>query len=43
MQPNDAGNIVEAAYHGLPGRFTSVAIDEFVVMPNHVHGMLSGC
>lgn len=37
---NDAGTIVEAAYHGLPGRFPSVAIDEFMVMPNHVHGII---
>lgn len=40
MHLNDAGNIVEAAYHGLPGRFRSTAIDEFVVMPNHVHGII---
>ena len=32
--------IVERAWYRLPGRFEGVALDEFVVMPNHVHGIV---
>jgi len=37
---NDAGRLVAASWHGLPGRFQHVILDEFVVMPNHVHGVV---
>ena len=40
MVMNDIGRIVFAAWQGLPLRFPSVTLDEFVVMPNHVHGIL---
>lgn len=33
-------SVVRRAWDGLPGRFDSVALDEFVVMPNHVHGVI---
>ena len=29
--------IVERIWQGLPNRFPSIILDEFVVMPNHVH------
>jgi REP element-mobilizing transposase RayT len=40
MWLNDAGQIVERVWLGLPERFPYVALDEFVIMPNHFHGIL---
>jgi putative transposase len=31
---------VVSAWQALPERFPSVALDEFVIMPNHVHGIV---
>ncbi|MDO8617260.1 MAG: transposase [Dehalococcoidia bacterium] len=33
-------HVVHAAWLGLQDRFPDVAVDEFVIMPNHVHGIL---
>lgn len=38
---NDVGNIVESVWHGLPNRFPSVGLDAYVIMPNHVHGIIT--
>ena len=40
MQLSDAGRVVETIWTGLPERFPMVALDEFVVMPNHFHGII---
>ena len=40
VQLSDAGRIVLAAWGSLPERFPGVKLDVFVVMPNHVHGIL---
>ena len=40
MVINDIGHIVLVAWQGLPLRFPSLTLDEFVIMPNHVHGIL---
>ena len=40
MVMNDIGRTVLAAWQGLPLRFPSLTLDEFVVMPNHIHGIL---
>jgi REP element-mobilizing transposase RayT len=32
--------IVEAQWYSLPARFPGVALDEFVIMPNHFHGII---
>ena len=37
---SDAGRIVEEAWLALPRHYPSLALDAFVVMPNHVHGIL---
>jgi putative transposase len=37
---NDAGRAVQSAWEDLPKRFSTVELDAFVVMPNHVHGIL---
>lgn len=35
--------IVEAQWHSLPARFPGVVLDEFVIMPNHFHGIIVLC
>jgi putative transposase len=37
---NDAGRMVWECWRELPVRFPCVAVDAFVVMPDHVHGIL---
>jgi len=34
------GQIVSATWGNLPRRFEGLDLDEFVVMPNHVHGIV---
>jgi putative transposase len=34
------GEIVEEVWRSLPERFGQVMLDDYVVMPNHVHGLL---
>ena len=40
MQFNDCGQIVAAVWPDLPGRYPRVELDAFVIMPNHVHGII---
>jgi len=40
MVMNQFGDLVEAAWHDLPSHYPWVALDRFVVMPNHVHGII---
>ncbi len=40
MVLSDLGRIVEKYWHEIPHRFPSVALDEFIVMPNHFHGII---
>ena len=40
MNLSDAGKMIQRVWHDLPGRFPSIALDEFIVMPNHIHGIL---
>jgi putative transposase len=35
-----AGHLVQEVWHELPNRFPTVHLDAFVVMPNHIHGIL---
>lgn len=37
MLLNDAGRLVESVWKSLPERIPSIELDAFVVMPNHVH------
>ena len=37
---NDEGRIVLECWHNLPNHYEHVKLDEFVVMPNHVHGII---
>lgn len=38
---NEAGTVIESWWHSIPTRFPDVMLDAMVVMPNHVHGILS--
>jgi putative transposase len=40
MLLNDAGRLVQTAWDELPGRFPGVELDGFMIMPNHVHGIV---
>ena len=40
MQLNEFGNWVDAYWKRLPTHFSHLQLDRFVVMPNHVHGIL---
>jgi len=40
MAPNDAGEMVASWWTELPRKFPSCGVDGFVVMPNHVHGIV---
>ena len=35
-----AGEIVQSQWNFLPTRFPGLKIDQFVIMPNHVHGII---
>lgn len=37
---NEVGHLVVDHWLGLPSRFGSVDLDAFVVMPNHIHGII---
>ncbi|MCD4812865.1 hypothetical protein K8S19_04150 [bacterium] len=37
---NDAGRMVEKCWHDIPTHFLQVELDQFVSMPNHVHGIV---
>ncbi len=40
MHLNRAGRIVQREWERLPRRFPHVQLDAFVVMPNHIHGII---
>ena len=40
MRLNQMGHIVRQCWLAIPDHFPHVLLDEFVVMPNHVHGIL---
>jgi REP element-mobilizing transposase RayT len=40
MRLNDAGQMVRRIWNDLPIKYPGIEIDEFVVMPNHAHGII---
>ena len=40
MVLSDLGRIAEQFWRGIPQQFSFARVDEFVVMPNHVHGII---
>jgi REP element-mobilizing transposase RayT len=41
MRLNNAGRIAERCWSNIPSHFPHVNLDEFIIMPNHIHGILS--
>ncbi len=41
MQLNELGQVINARWQRLPFHFPNLQLDAFVVMPNHVHGILN--
>lgn len=40
MRLNDAVQMVQDVWDGLPIKFHNIETDEFIIMPNHVHGII---
>ena len=40
MQLNDIGNVALQCWKDIPKHFPNVVLDEFIVMPNHIHGIV---
>jgi putative transposase len=40
MQLNELGIIVAECWYAIPDHFRNVALEAFIVMPNHVHGVI---
>jgi len=40
MQLSHAGVLADVFWHEIPGHAKNVELDEFVVMPNHIHGII---
>ena len=40
MQLNRTGQVAKKSWLALPDHFPHVRLDEFVIMPNHVHGII---
>ncbi len=40
MGLNEIGDIISHVWDVLPKRFPQIILDEFVVMPNHIHGIV---
>ena len=40
MVLNDAGRVADNCWHDIPIHFPHVELDGWVIMPNHVHGIL---
>ncbi len=40
MQSSNIGQIAENCWREIPSHFENVRLDEFVIMPNHIHGII---
>jgi len=40
MELNDAGKIADACWTEIPNHFPNAVLHEYIVMPNHVHGIV---
>ena len=41
MMLNECGRIVQECWFNLPNHYSNCRLDEFIVMPNHVHGIIN--
>jgi len=37
---NDAGRLVQAVWDDIPSHYAGIDTDAFIIMPNHVHGII---
>ena len=37
---NKIGEIIKTQWLSLPTRFSNITLDEFIIMPNHIHGII---
>ncbi|HEY1235391.1 MAG TPA: transposase [Candidatus Binatia bacterium] len=40
MKPNDSARSAQSIWYDLPLRFPQVRLDQFVIMPNHIHAVI---
>lgn len=40
MNTSPIGEIIKECWLGLPDHFSRVTLDEYIIMPNHIHGIL---
>lgn len=40
MNLNDLGIIAKSIWQNIPEHFNDIVLDEFIVMPNHIHGII---
>lgn len=40
VELSEIGRIASQFWSGIPGHYPHVKLDEFVIMPNHIHGLL---
>jgi len=40
MVLDDSGAMVETVWNELPDRFPNIDLDAFIIMPNHIHGII---
>lgn len=40
IQPNNNGTIVSEQWFGLPNHYPNIKLDQFALMPNHIHGVI---
>jgi putative transposase len=40
MRLNDAGRMAQQCWNEIPNHFPHALLDQFVIMPNHIHGII---
>jgi len=40
MHLNEAGRIIHTVWNEIPEHYCGIGVDEFVIMPNHIHGII---
>ena len=40
MQLNNFGNILQRCWDQIPGKYKNIKLGNFVIMPNHIHGII---
>ncbi len=40
MELNNGGEVVKKCWYDIPHHYPNIVLDEFTVMPNHIHGII---